>query len=301
MKKFVLLPVLAALLLVSPSALAATKTVSITNAGFVPDAITIDVGDSITWTNNDTKDRRPVSKNAPFTAPTLKPGQSFTFQFKADGRFNVTDDLAKNQRMAVTVTKATAPVGAPTLTVNKTKVIFGGAVVLSGKLPVAKAGDKVTLRAAVVTRTGTTQSNVAEVLSTSSGAFSFTTVPTSRTSYTVSWKGTPDGVVASSAVTVRVAPRIGLGIVKKVGRLVTFSTKATSKIPYAGRLVFVQRRNAFGQWVSLKRVVLKSSTLATRTTVRLPRGLSSIRILMPQAQVGIGYVAGMSRVVPIRL
>ena len=50
MKKFVLLPVLAALLLVSPSALAATKTVSITNAGFVPDAITIDVGDSITWT-----------------------------------------------------------------------------------------------------------------------------------------------------------------------------------------------------------------------------------------------------------
>ena len=99
----------------------------------------------------------------------------------------------------------------------------------------------------------------------------------------------------------RVAPRIGIGIVKKVGRFVTFSTKATSKIPYAGRLVFVQRRNAFGQWVSLKRVVLKSSTLATRTTVRLPRGLSSIRILMPQAQVGIGYVAGVSRVVPIRL
>ena len=301
MKRFVLLPVLAALLLVSPSALAATKTVSITNAGFVPDAITIDVGDSITWTNNDTKDHQPVSKNAPFTAPTLKPGQSFTFQFKADGRFNVTDDLTKNQRMAVTVNKAAAPVGAPTLTVNKTKVIFGGAVVLSGKLPVAKAGDKVTLRAAVVTRTGTTQSNVAEALSTSTGAFSFTTVPTSQTAYTVSWQATPTNAVLSSAVTVRVAPRIGIGIVKKVGRLVTFSTKATSKIPYAGRLVFVQRRNAFGQWVSLKRVVLKSSTLATRTTVRLPRGLSSIRILMPQAQVGIGYVAGVSRVVLIRL
>jgi plastocyanin len=301
MKRFVLLPVLAALLLVSPSALAATKTVSITNAGFVPDAITIDAGDSITWTNADSKNHQPVSDKAPFASPILKPGESYTFQFKEEGRFNFTDALVKNQRMTVTVKKAPAPVGAPTLTVNKTKVIFGGAVVLSGKLPLAKAGEKVTVRAAVVTRTGTTQSNVAEVLSTSSGAFSFTTVPTSQTAYSVSWQATPTNAVLSSAVTVRVAPRIGIGIVKKVGRYVTFSTKATSKIPYAGRLVFVQRRNAFGQWVSLKRVVLKSSTLATRTTVRLPRGLSSIRILMPQAQVGIGYVAGASRVVLIRL
>ena len=97
------------------------------------------------------------------------------------------------------------------------------------------------------------------------------------------------------------APRIGIGIVKKVGRYVTFSTKATSAIPYAGKSVYIQRRNSLGQWVSLKRVVLKSSTIATRTTVRIPKGLSSIRILMPQAQVGTGYVAGVSRVVLVRL
>ena len=65
--------------------------------------------------------------------------------------------------------------------------------------------------------------------------------------------------------------------------------------------MFVQRRNALGRWVSLKSVVLKSSTIATRTTVRIPTGLSSIRILMPQTQVGIGYVTGVSRVVLIRL
>ena len=67
------------------------------------------------------------------------------------------------------------------------------------------------------------------------------------------------------------------------------STKATSAIPYAGHYVLVQRRNALGQWVSLKRVALKSSTVATRTAVRLPKGLSRIRILMPQSQVGTGY------------
>jgi hypothetical protein len=65
--------------------------------------------------------------------------------------------------------------------------------------------------------------------------------------------------------------------------------------------LYLQRRNALGQWVSLKRVVLKSSTIATRATVRLPRGLSSIRVMMPQSQVGTGYVAGVSRVVLVRL
>ena len=301
MKRFLLLPVLAAFLL-SPTAPAATKTVSITNAGFVPSAITIDVGDSITWTNSDSRNRQPTSKNPVFTSPILKPGETFTFQFKSEGRVNVTDALVKNQKMTITVKKATAPVGSPTLVVNKTKVIYGGSVILSGKVPVAKAGEKVTLRAEVVTRTGAKQtSSVAEGASTSSGAFTFTAIPVAQTTYTVVWQTTPAAGTTSSPVTVKVAPRIGVGIVKKVGRYVTFSTKATSAIPYAGKSVFVQRRNSFGQWVSLKRVVLKSSTVATRTTVRLPRGLSSIRILMPQAQVGIGYVTGVSRVVLIRL
>ena len=71
-------------------------------------------------------------------------------------------------------------------------MIYGGAVVLSGKLPVAKAGEKVTLRAEVLTRTGTKQtSSVAEVRSTASGAFTFTTAPTARTTYTVGWQATP--------------------------------------------------------------------------------------------------------------
>ena len=302
MKKFLLLPVLAAFLLASPTALAATKAVNITNAGFVPNSITIAVGDSITWTNSDTKNHQPASKNAPFTAPILKPGETYTFQFKSDGRFNITDELVKNQKMTVTVKKAATPVGAPTLTVNKTKVIYGGSVILSGKVPVAKAGEKVTLRAEVLTRTGAKQtSSAAEGVSTSSGAFTFTTVPSAQTTYTVVWQATPAAGTNSNPVTVKVAPRIGVGIVKKVGRFVTFSTKATSTIPYAGKSVYVQRRNAFGQWVSLKRVVLKSSTVATRTTVRLPKGSSSIRILMPQTQVGTGYVVGASRVLLIRV
>ena len=302
MKKLLLLPI-AALLLGSPSAQAVTKTVAITSAGFVPSAITIDVGDSITWTNSDNKNHQPISqsKDATFASPILSPGQSFTYLFAKDGRFTITDAQVDRVRMTVTVKKTVASRG-PTLTSNKKKVVYGGAVVLTGKIPSAKAGEKLTLRAEVVRPNGTKQSsNIADATTDGTGAFTFTNVPTAQTTYTAVWQGVPAPQATSNAVAVAVAPRIGFGLVRKVGRLVTFSMKATSAIAYAGRSVNIQRRNSLGQWVSLKRVVLKSSTVATRAAVRLPRGLSRIRILMPQGQVGTGYVTGVSRVILVRL
>lgn len=165
----------------------------------------------------------------------------------------------------------------------------------------AKAGEKVTLRAEVLTPTGTRQtSSIAEVRTDTAGAFSFTTAPIAETIYTVTWQPNPASTTEASAV-VRVAPRVGLAAVGRVGRSVTFSANATSAIPYAGRSVEVQRRNALGRWIFVKRVVLESSTLVTRLTARLPKGLSRVRIVMPRSQVGSGYVTGLSRVVMIRL
>jgi plastocyanin len=302
MKKLLLLPI-AALLLGLPSAQAVTKTVAITNGGFVPSAITIDVGDSLTWTNSDSKNHQPISQNkeAPFASPILKPGESFTYAFTKDGKFTITDALVNRVRMTVTVKKV-AVTGLPTLTSSKKKVVYGGAVVLTGKIPIAKAGDKVTLRAEVLRPNGTKQtSNVADATTDGNGAYSFTNAPTAQTTYTVVWQGVPAASATSKPALVAVAPRIGFGLVRKVGRVVTFSMKATSAIPYAGHSVLIQRRNSLGQWVSLKRIVLKSSTVATRAAVRLPGGLSRIRILMPQGQVGTGYVTGVSRVIAVRL
>lgn len=296
MRKLLLLPVLAAFLLAAPGGLAATKTVSITNSGFVPNQITIAVDDSITFTNSDSRNRQPVSQDAGFASPILKPGETFTYQFKKDGKFTVTDALVRNQRVNVTVEKA-APIGAPTLTASKKKVIYGGSVVLTGKVPLAKAGEKVSLRAEVLLPNGGQQaSTVAEAKSASDGSFTFTHVPTAQTTYTVLWHLTPATSQTSPAARVLVAPRVGLSVVRKLsGRRVVFATKATSAIPYVGKVVYVQRRNSLGQWVSLKRVVLRSSTVATQATVRLPTGLSRVRVFMPKAQAGIGYTAGISR------
>lgn len=296
MRKLLLLPLFAALLLAAPSALAATKTVSITKSGFVPNAVTIDQGDSITWTNSDDRNRQPVSQGAGFASPILKPGETFTFTFKDNGNFTVRDALVSNQSSRVTVNK-TAPLGSPSLSASRRSLIYGGSVVLTGKVPNGKAGEKVTLRADVVTRSGSRETSaVSEANTTTDGTFRFVHVPTAQTSYTVVWQATPATTMPSEAVTVTVAPRVGLGIVRKMsGRRVLLSTKATSAISYAGRTALVQRRTRFGEWVSIKRVVLRGGPFATRTTVRLPKGLSRIRVLLPKSQAGAGYTAGVSR------
>lgn len=295
MRKLLLLPLLAAALAVSPAALGATKTVSITNSAFVPNSVTIESGDSLIWTNSDSRNRQPISQDAGFASPILKPGETYTYAFKDDGKFTITDALVKNQRLTVTVTKA-APAGAPTLASTKASVIYGGSVVLSGRVPTAKAGEKITLRAEVVTPNGTKQTAmIADMTTTSGGDYTFTVVPAAQTAYTATWQATVVTTSSSPAVSVKVAPRIGIGVIRKVGRYVTFSAKATSARSYAGRSVYIQRRNSFGQWISLKRVLLNSNTIATRSTVRLPKGLSRVRVLMPQGQAGLGYVAGFSR------
>jgi hypothetical protein len=270
--------------------------VSITKTGFVPNAVTIDQGDSVTWTNSDDRNRQPVSQSAGFASPILKPGETFTFTFKDDGTFTVRDALVANQSSRVTVNKA-APLGSPSLSASRQSVIFGGSLALTGKVPSGKAGEKVTLRAETVTPSGTRQTNaVSETNTATDGTFRFVHVPTAQTTYTVAWQATPATSMPSEAVTVTVAPRVGLGVVQKLtGRRVVLSTKATSAISYAGRSAYVQRRTRFGEWVSIKRVVLRGGSLATRTTVRLPKGLSRIRVLLPKSQAGTGYTAGISR------
>jgi len=294
MRKLILLPLLAAFLLVAPGALAATKTVSITNSGFVPNAVTIEQGDSITWTNSDTRNRQPISQDAAFASPILKPGETYTFTFKGDGKFTITDALVRNQRGTVTVTKP-APLGSPSLAASKRQVIYGASLVLTGKVPIVKAGEKVSLRADVLTPAGTRQASaISETNTANDGSFTFTHTPTAQTTYTVVWQSAPAIGQTSEPVTVNVAPRVGLGVVRKLsGRRVVFSTKATSAISYAGKSVYIQRRNSFGQWISIKRVVLGAA--ATQSTARLPKGLSRIRVLLPKAQAGTGYVAGVSR------
>lgn len=301
MRKLILVPLLAAFLLVAPGAIAATKTVTITNSDFVPNSTSIETGDTLTFQNTDNRNRQPVSQDVPFASPVLRPGESWTTPaFTKEGRFVVTDALVRNQRVTVTVTKP-APPTSPTLNASRLQVIYGGAVVLKGKAPTARAGQKLTLRTETLTPAGTRQaSTVSETTTTSDGSFQFTHVPTALTTYTALLQTTPVTTSSSPAVTVAVAPRVAIGVVRKLsGRRVVLTTKATSAVSYAGKSAYVQRRDRLGRWISIKRVVLLGGSVSTQTTVRLPTGLSRVRVLLPKSQAGVGYVAGISRTLAI--
>ena len=85
-------------------------------------------------------------------------------------------------------------------------------------------------------------------------------------------------------------PRIGFS---RSGRL--FIAKATSDLSYSGHFVWVQRHFGFG-WKSVKRVFLGSNSRAV-FGLRLPHGMTQLRLVMTSGQVGAGYVAGHSRTI----
>ena len=61
MRRFIPIAVAGMALVLAAPASTATTTVQIKTTGFVPATVTINQGDSVTWTNTDTKDHQIVS------------------------------------------------------------------------------------------------------------------------------------------------------------------------------------------------------------------------------------------------
>jgi Cupredoxin-like domain len=280
MRRLLLLGITLCSLAVASPAAADTMSVSITKAGFIPNPASVEVGDTVKWTNLDTVNRQVVSKEASFASPVLKPNETYTFTFTRAGRFLYEDPLVKKRgTVSVTVTAR-----AITLAAARSVVTYGGSVGLSGTISAAAAGETAQILARPLGQSAFTK--IADVTTTAGGEWSFAVKPTIQTTYQVRWKNSESG-----AVTLKVRPRVGLGIVS-VGRGI-FTTKVTADRSFAGKLVFFQRRNAVGHWVSLKRITLNASS-AARFKARLPKGNSRIRVYLPEAQAGAGYLAGIS-------
>jgi len=86
MRRLLLLLGVVAALAGASSAGAATTTVSITKSGFTPRVLAVNVGDTVTWKNNDSASHQIILDASATTSPVLKAGQSWSFTFtKADG------------------------------------------------------------------------------------------------------------------------------------------------------------------------------------------------------------------------
>jgi plastocyanin len=281
---------LAALLVLSvPSALAATKTVDITVAGFTPKNITIDYGDTVTWTNKDTSNHQVLADQGTFpTSPVLGANQSYSHTFTKSGNYDYRDAFNTNRRGSITVRTGVSIAGAPPL------VTYGRTTALSGAVSSLAAGESVTLNAMECGKT--TFSQVATVRSVANGAWSFSAKPTLNTVYQARWRN-----ANSAQLTEKVAPAVVLRRIR-AGR---FTASVTAAQSFVGKYVVLQRyvrtRRA---WKTVKRVTLRTAKPGTAPTMITSAGFRArrtrgarLRLLLTQPQAGACYAAGQSAAV----
>ena len=294
MKRIVLLLTFAAAVALTPlsaGSTAATIQVSITRVGFVPTDVTVDLGDTVTWTNADTRNRQVVSQAAGFASPVLRPTETYSFKFTKAGRFRYEDPLVSpRQRGTVTV----RAVGSVTLAAQPAIVRYGRSTVLSGKISMARANETVSIFAERCKETAF--SKIGEVKTETNGTWTFGTKPLDRTNYRAQW-----GTVNSDPVLVRVRPRLTLAkLAAHRYRVRVFAAQS-----FAGHSVSFQRWNATRRvWVHVRWVVLQDTGLGVDPTEISGRDFRSsiragkrVRVKMGQTVAGTCYLSNTSNVI----
>ncbi len=286
MRRTFAISTLALALGVAGVAAAATVTVRITKSGFSPANVTVRSGDTVTWRNADTVNHQLVANNGSFASPVLRPGATYSHVFRQAGRFPYHDALKPTLKGTVVVT---GPPPSVSLGASLPIVRFGTQISLAGAISSGQAGRNVSIWAQPYGQPSFVQ--VAVVQTTTGGAFGYITTPQIATAYKAQW-----GSTASGTIGVQVSPRITLS----PPRHGYFYTRVHAAVSFAGRRVYVQRLSRFGQWVTIRRLQLGPRS-GRIFRLRLPVGLSRVRVVITAPDVVPGYLPGASGTQPVRV
>jgi plastocyanin len=263
----------------------ATKTVNIRSTGFVPRAVTVNGGDTVVWTNQDTVNHQVVANNGAFASPLIRPRGTFSRRMETPGTFGYRDALHPTLRGTVRVV---GPPPSVSVGVSPPIVTAGSAVRISGAISPGAVGETVIVYAQVYPMASFVE--VARLQTTTNGLYDFAHTPTILTAYKTSWRNRESAVVRTA-----VAPALSL---MRIGSW--FVVRARAAKSFSGRWVYVQRLNQFGQWVSLRKVFLNRQSTQRFKLPTLRRGISRLRVYMTTNQAGAGYVFSSSRVLTFR-
>jgi plastocyanin len=268
------------------ASLSAMKTVNIRSTGFAPRTVTIAGGDTVQWKNVDTVNHQVVANNGSFASNTIAPNKTYSKRFDIPGTFGYRDALHPTLRGAVKVTgnPPSVSIGASTGI-----VVAGGQIHVGGAISPAAVGDTVSIFAQPWGQLSFVK--IADVQTTTNGVYDFVTSPQILTTYKATWKGK-----TSALINVAVSPRLTLSHVRS-----WFVARAQAPAKsFAGRFVYVQRLNRFGDWVRIKKVYLNRQG-AKRFKLRgLPNGQNRVRLFMTTNQAGPGYFLGTSQTLSFR-
>jgi plastocyanin len=258
---------------------AATVTVRIVRAGFTPTAVTINFGDTVVWRNADTVNHQVVADSGAFASPILRPNQTYSFTFRTAGTFRYRDALEPAERGRVVVR---GPPPSLSLAASQAIILGGQTITLTGTVSTQRAGETVTLYHAPFGQTSLIQ--LAVVLTGTGGTFTYTTMPSIFTSYEARWR-----TAISAQVTVQVKPRVTF---LPRGRRF-YAQVSAPNASFARRFVYLQRRSALGQWVSVRKLVLGPRSGRIFAIPRL--GSPAVyRIFLTVNQAGPGYLDSQS-------
>ena len=258
--------------------LAANKTVSIKSTAFAPKTVTIAGGDTVTWKNIDTVNHQVVANSGAFASGQIGPNKIYAKRIDTPGTYNYHDALHPTLKGTVKVTGAPPSVS---IAASTPISVYGTAIHVGGAISPAAVGDTVSVYAQPAGQASFVK--VADLQTTTNGVWDLITTPQVLTSYKATWKGK-----TSAVVSVAVQPRL------RLARIGHWFVARAQPAKYGGHWVYVQRANAFGEWVSLKKVTLNSQS-ATRFKLRkLPHGLNRLRLFITTNQAGSGYFHGPS-------
>ena len=281
MRKVLIGVVALVVLALGSTALAGSAGVTITSAGFTPANVSVQSGDSVSWTNSDTVAHQ-VSVSNSTCKLDLQPSQSSSCAFPTAGTFNYSDPTASGFNGTVTVAQNSRAV---TLAASRTLNIFGDAVTLSGTVSSKAAGEQVT----VISRPAALPEARTTVTTTTGGAWTLLVQPRVKTSYQAAYD-----TVSSPALTVQIRPRITL---QKVGRhqylIVVLAARSM-----AGKQVNITRFIPGRGYVTFKAATLQGLSRTPTTSVSYFTTFvnlgTKLRIFMTQSQAGADYLDGHS-------
>jgi plastocyanin len=288
----------ASALVVASAAVAKTVTVTITKAGYVPKAVTVDQGDTVQFTNGDTIAHQVTFKSTTGVTCTpnplvVQPGASGSCTFASSGSYTYSDPNSKGNTFRGSVT-VRAVAESLTLAGQPLILTYGGSEALSGKHSAGAAGVSLDVLA---TQCGANAAaKLTTVQTTAGGVFATSVVPRMNTTYAARVKN-----VTSNTTAVKVRPRLAL---RRVAAH-RYALRLTAAQSFAGKYANFQRYNGtLKRWVAVRSVLLKASTTGVAPTVASTAAFRSpiraglrVRMTLPTPQTGGCYAAGLSNII----
>jgi len=265
---FALVPVLAALVLAAgaASADAPTRTVTMPGKSYDPTQLSVLVGTTVTWRNDDSVNHTVTADGDAFSSGYVPPGGSFTFTFARQGRYAFHCTIHRFMRGEVDVFGLV-------LSGPEAPVASGRRVVLAGLAP--PGTETVTLRGAAgshqAVRARADGSFVAAVDAIAPGTFRAVA-----------------GRLVSPAVRVQVRPHVRA---TQSGRRI--GARVVPARPGAAAVLQAYDRDHFA-WRGVARARLDRHS---RVGFTLPAGLDRVRVLVVGTK---GWADGVSRTVRLR-